>query len=69
MFFDAIGDIAWAIALTLLGYYVASKVPSINKYIDPVLVAVVIIFLTPTIYHILKDPKIRAALFHRNRSK
>ena len=60
--FDAIGDIAWTILLTLFGYFIGSKIPGIDKYIEPVLVAVIIIFLAPTIYHIFKDPKIRAAI-------
>ena len=60
--FDAIGDIAWTILLTFFGYFIGSRIPGIDKYIEPVLVAVIIIFLAPTIYHILKDPKIRAAI-------
>src|ERR1044072_8016611 len=31
--FDAIGDIAWAISMTLVGYYVGSKIPNIDHYI------------------------------------
>jgi membrane-associated protein len=62
MLFDAIGDIAWTLVITLLGYYVGSRIPGIEKYIDPVLVAIVIIFLAPTLWHLLRDPKIRAAL-------
>jgi membrane-associated protein len=61
-FFDAIGDIAWAVSTTLIGYFLGSKVPGIEKYIDPVIILVVLAVLLPTIYHALKDPKIRAAL-------
>ena len=60
--FDAIGCSAWAVSTTLIGYWLGSKVPGIEKYIDPVLLAVVVIFLTPTIIHILRDPKIRGAI-------
>lgn len=31
--FDAIGDIGWAISTTLIGYYVGSKIPNIDRYI------------------------------------
>ena len=62
MFFDAIGDIAWTILLTLFGYFIGSKIPNIDKYIEPVLVLVIIVLLAPTLYHILKDPKIRGAI-------
>jgi membrane-associated protein len=60
--FDAIGDIAWAITLTLVGYYIGSRIPGIEKYIDPLLVVIVLVFLGPTLWHILRDPKIRGAI-------
>jgi membrane-associated protein len=62
MFFDAIGDIAWAITIILLGFFVGSRIPNLSHYVDPVLVAIVVISLAPTIYHTLKDEKIRTAL-------
>ncbi|MGH7238086.1 MAG: DedA family protein, partial [Candidatus Saccharimonadales bacterium] len=30
--FDAIGDIAWAISVSLLGFYVGSKIPGLDHY-------------------------------------
>lgn len=60
--FDAIGDIAWTLTITLLGYFVGSRIPGIEKLIDPLLIAIVIIFLVPTIWRVLRDPNIRAAL-------
>jgi membrane-associated protein len=62
MLFDAIGDIAWAITLILFGYFVGSKIPGITRYIDPLLIIMVLAFLLPTLYHALKDPKIRQKL-------
>ena len=60
--FDAIGDIVWAISITLFGYFVGSKIPGIQKYIEPLLLGIVLVTLVPTVYHALKDPKIRASL-------
>ena len=57
----------WAISVTLFGYFVGSKVPGIQKYVDPILVGIVLVTLVPTIYHALKDPKIRAKLFRRSK--
>jgi membrane-associated protein len=65
--YDAIGDIAWTLLLTLLGYSVGSRIPGIEKYIEPVLVLVVLAVLAPTLYHILKDPKLRAKLLRRQK--
>ncbi len=65
--FDAIGDIVWAISVTLFGYFVGSKIPGIQNYIEPLLLGIVAVTLVPTIYHALKDPKIRAKLFSKFR--
>jgi membrane-associated protein len=67
MLFDAIGDIAWTLSITLLGYYAGSRVPGIEKYIDPLLICIVIIFAAPVLWHALRDPKIRGALAARLR--
>ena len=56
---DAIGDIAWAVSFTLFGYFVASRIPGIDKYIEPVIIGIVLIFMLPTLYHLVRDPKIR----------
>ena len=66
--YDAIGDIVWAASITLLGYFVGSRIPGVEKMIEPVMLAIIAITLTPTIYHALKDPKIRAKLL-RSRVK
>ena len=60
--FDAIGDIAWSITLTCFGYFVGSRIPGIDKYIEPVLILVVLALLAPTFYHILRDKRIRDAI-------
>jgi membrane-associated protein len=63
--FDAIGDVTWTLLVTLFGYFVGSKVPGIDKYIEPVLIGIILLTLLPTLYHILKDPRFRAAIAHR----
>ncbi|MGZ6004934.1 MAG: DedA family protein [Candidatus Saccharimonadales bacterium] len=60
--FDAIGDIAWSASIILFGYFVGSRIPGIDKYVEPLLILVVLVVLLPTIYHALKDPKIRESL-------
>ena len=59
---NAIGDIVWAVGFTLFGYFVGSKIPHIDKYIEPAVIAVVLIFLVPAIVRTLAHPKIRAAI-------
>ena len=52
--FDAVGDTTWAITVSLLGYYVGSRIPGIDHYIVLAVVGVVFIGLLPTIYQIVR---------------
>ena len=49
--FDAIGDIFWAVSVTLAGYYVGSRIPNVDRYILLALLFVVLASLLPAIYH------------------
>ncbi len=55
--FDFIGDTLWTVIVTLLGYYVGSRIPHIDNYILLVLVGVVVISLIPTLYHLYRVMK------------
>jgi len=57
--FDAIGDVAWATIVTLVGYWFGSRIPNLDRYIMTVLLGVIIITLSPTIYHLAKALKER----------
>jgi membrane-associated protein len=52
--FDAIGDIAWATIVTLVGYWFGSKIHNLDHYILLAVVLVVVATLAPTIYHLIK---------------
>lgn len=57
--YDAIGDIAWTLIVTLSGYFIGSRIPGVEHYIEPVLLGIIAVFLLPTIWHVARDPKIR----------
>jgi membrane-associated protein len=52
--FDAIGDTAWAIIVTMIGYWFGTKIPNIDHYILLAVGAVMLITLGPTFYHLGK---------------
>lgn len=60
--FDAIGDIGWAVIVTMVGYWFGSKIPNIDHYILLAVAGVVIATLGPTFYHLAK------ALLEKRRS-
>ena len=69
IFYNTLGDLVWAFGITLLGYFVGSRIPNIDKMIEPMIIIIVLIFVTPTLYHVLRDPKIRGAIAGRLRKR
>jgi len=60
--FDAIGDSAWAAIVTLIGYWFGRRIHNLDHYILLAVLAVMIITLGPTLYHVAK------ALLQKRRS-
>jgi len=60
--YDAIGDITWAAIVTLLGYWVGSKIPNLDHYILGTIVVVMCISIAPVLWHLFGDPKARKRL-------
>lgn len=52
--YDAIGDIGWAVSVTLIGYFVGTKIPNIDHYILLAVGLVMAITLGPALYHLAK---------------
>ncbi|MEK7594476.1 MAG: VTT domain-containing protein [Patescibacteria group bacterium] len=52
--YDAIGDIAWAVSITMVGYWFGTKIPNIDHYILLAVGCVMLITLGPTVYHLVK---------------
>jgi membrane-associated protein len=65
MAFNVIGGILWGVGMPLLGYYLGSKIPHLDKYIEWVLLAVIVISLFLSVAHILKDPDARRLIKQR----
>jgi membrane-associated protein len=60
--YDAVGDIAWAAAVTSLGYWFGRRIPNLDHYILPVVLGVVIISFTPILWHLFGDRTARTRL-------
>ena len=68
MLFNVMGALLWGIGLTLLGYFVGSKIPDIDKYILPAVLIAMFFTFAPAIHHIMKDQKTRKRLAQKLRS-
>jgi membrane-associated protein len=52
--FNALGGLLWGISLPVLGYSLGKKVPSIDKYILPVIGLIIVVSALPVVYHYFK---------------
>ena len=57
--YNLIGGFLWGIGLPLLGFYLGNTVPNIDKYLVPIILAIIFLSILPTAIHILKDPEHR----------
>ncbi len=56
-FFNMIGGGLWVFGVGLLGYFLGSVVPDVDKYIVPVLVIIIIVSVAPPLWHLYKENK------------
>jgi membrane-associated protein len=65
--FNVIGGALWGIGMPLLGYWLGSKIPGLDKYIEYVLLGVVLLSILLSFAHLLKDAKTRRLLWGRTK--
>jgi len=68
MVFNVLGGILWGAGMPLLGYFVGNRVPGLDKYIEKVIVAVVLLSVLIATGHLLKDAKTRKLLIEKLRN-
>ena len=49
---NALGGVVWTIGVTLIGYWAGSKIPSIDKYLLPIVVLIVIVSVVPIVLEV-----------------
>lgn len=63
--FNITGGILWGAGLPILGYYIGKRIPHLDKYIELVVVGVMIASLALAAIHLLKDAKTRSLLWEK----
>lgn len=67
-FYNVIGAIIWSTSVTLLGYWVGSKIPGIGDYLEYAIIFVVSMSLLPALWHIVRDKKSRQMILAKLRN-
>ena len=63
LIFNIVGGILWTGGLSILGYFIGNRIPHLDKYIELVIIGVMVVSILLAFAHILRDPKTRAMLF------
>lgn len=54
VFFNLLGALLWGAGLPLAGYFLGRSIPSADKYLLPIVAAIIIISVLPSAIHLLK---------------
>ena len=54
MMFNVVGAFLWAVGVTTLGYFLGATVPSIDKYLLPIIGLIIVLSLIPPVIEIIK---------------
>lgn len=63
--FNLVGGVLWAIGVTSAGYYLGSLIPDVDKYLLPIVGAIIFVSILPVLHHALVDAEIRASIIKR----
>lgn len=58
-FYNVAGGLLWAVSMPLLGYWFGNKIPGLDKYIEHVVLAVVVLSIMFSLVHVFKDKQTR----------
>lgn len=53
--FNIVGGIAWTVGLTLMGYFLGQMIPNVDHYLLPIVFAIIILSVAPSVFHVWKD--------------
>lgn len=59
LFYNIFGGFLWAIGLSTGGYILGNLIPDVDRYLLPIVFAIIVISIAPGIIHVLKDPLYR----------
>jgi len=55
LIYNIFGGLLWTVSLTLGGYFLGQLIPDVDKYLLPIIAAIVLISILPPLWHIVKD--------------
>ena len=55
LFYNLLGGFLWAVCLPFMGYYLGNLIPSVDKYLLPIIAVIIIASIAPSVIHLIKE--------------
>lgn len=68
LFYNIFGAAIWALGVPFAGYFLGRLVPGVDRYLVPIVIAVIILSALPSFYHVLKNGEHRRYVWRSIRS-
>ncbi len=65
--FDTAGGLVWAMGVSLAGYFLGSAIPNIDRYLLPIVLAIIFASVAPTSIHLWRENRTDISLLLRKR--
>ena len=57
LFYNVIGGFLWAVCIPFAGYFLGSTIPNVDKYLLPIIVAIIFLSIAPTAIHLILEKR------------
>ena len=55
LFYNFIGGLVWGLGMPLLGYFLGSTIPNIDRYLIPIVIFIIFASMVPPVWHFMKE--------------
>ncbi len=60
--YNLIGGLLWSVGLTYAGYWLGSAIPNIDRYLVPIIIGIILVSFSPTVFHLMRHKQDRDQL-------
>jgi membrane-associated protein len=68
-FYNLAGGFLWTFGIVWGGYYLGNTIPNVDKYLLPIIAGIILLSISPSVFHILKNKKTRGQILGFIKSK
>lgn len=54
VWFNLLGGFLWGVGMPLAGYFLGKMIPDVDKYLLPIVLAIIVLSLLPSVWHVVK---------------